>query len=220
VGASLGEFGAELAVIDEPDGPDTFLFHGHEFTLPQKVSSLPALRFAYNAQRVVAAEEQAHAKLQRARSEDAKDSAVRGMAEVQLMANAGLYQYLRDMLAEPAEWDRFEQVAAQHGADDDELLAVATKIMAAVAARPTRRSSGSPPGPSPTGDGSTDASEPPAPGPPYTGPVAVAGTTEPADPDEPPTGPSPLELARAEIRAQSEPVTKATRRKRAAASGR
>lgn len=160
--ASLGEFGAELAALDDQDGAaevDTFLFHGHEFTLPEKVSALPALRFAYHAQQVTGMDQRAVAAAQRARTGPQRAEAARLAGEVELAANAGLYAYLRDML--PGQWDRFEEVAAEAGASDTELLDVAQKIMQAVAARPTRRSSGSPGGPSPTGPTSTDTSASP-----------------------------------------------------------
>lgn len=194
--ADLGEFGAELAAVEEgEDGPDTFLFHGHEFTLPARVSSLPALRFAYNAKQVIAAEDQARAAMQRARTPQAREAAARQMAEVQLTANAGLYTYLRDVFAGPGEWERFEAVAAEFGAYEDELMDVATKIMAAVAARPTRRSSGSPAGPSTTGDGSPgDSGSPPQAG--------VMGRVRPVVVTEQGTVPQPmsdLDAARAEI---------------------
>jgi hypothetical protein len=197
---SLGEFGAELAAVDAADDPDTFLFHGHEFTLPAKVSSMPALRFAYNAQQVIAAEGQARAAAQRARTDEGRAEADRRMGEVQLMANAGLYTYLRDILAGPGEWERFEAVAAEFGADEDELLEVAQKIMAAVAARPTRRSSGSPAGPSTTGDGSTgDSASTPSPPPTARG---VMGRVQPVIVTEEGADAAPfseLDLARAEI---------------------
>jgi hypothetical protein len=123
--AGLGEFGAELAVVDGDDGPDTFTFHGHEFALPEKVSSLPMLRYAYNTQQVVALEEQAQAAAARARTAEQRPAAGKLMAEVQLAANAALYAYLRDML--PGQWERFEQVAAEHGVDEQELLDVARR---------------------------------------------------------------------------------------------
>jgi hypothetical protein len=200
--ANLGDFGAELAAVDATDEPDTFLFHGHEFALPAKVSSLPALRFAYNAKQVVAAEAQARAAAQRARTPEAKAAADRQWGEVELMANAGLYTYLRDVITTPGDWERFEAVAAEFGADEEELMTVAQKIMAAVAARPTRRSSASPDGPSSTGPGSTGGSASPnlleeeGPVQPAMGafrPVVVTeeGTT--------PEGFTPLDLARAEI---------------------
>jgi hypothetical protein len=197
--AGLGEFGAELAVVDgDDDGPDTFTFHGHEFTLPEKVSSLPMLRYAYDTQQVVALEERAQGAAARARTEEQRAAAGQQMAEVQLAANAALYAFLRDML--PGQWDRFERVAAQHGVDEQELLDVAAKIMAAVAARPTRRSSGSPAGPSTTGGTSTgDYDSQPASQPaqqPAQGRSVVVVTEQPMATVTPLT---PLELARAEI---------------------
>jgi hypothetical protein len=192
--ASLGEFGAELDAIDEEDGElDTFLFHGHEFTVPAKVSSLPALRFAYNAKQVIAAEDQAAAAMQRARTAAERERAARLMAEVQLTANAGLYTYLRDILATPGEWERFEAVAAEFGAEEAELMDVATKIMAAVAARPTRRSSGSPAGPSTIGDGSPDDSSSPPEEEPEPEPVrSVMGRARPVVVTEQGADPEPL----------------------------
>lgn len=211
---SLGEFGAELAAVDATDDPDTFLFHGHEFVLPAKVSSLPALRFAYNAQQVTALENQARASLQRARTEAAREEAARQMAEVQLAANAGLYTYLRDVLAGPGEWERFETVAAEFGADEQELLDVAQKIMAAVAARPTRRSSGSPAGPSSTGDGSTGDSASPS-SPEVEEPVrSVMGRARPVVVTEAGSTPetfTELDLARAEILEESASIAELVR---------
>jgi hypothetical protein len=212
--ASLGEFGAELATLDGDGQPDTFLFHGHEFALPAKVSSLPALRFAYNAKQVVAAEAQARAAAQRARTPEARAAADRQWGEVELMANAGLYTYLRDVITNPGDWERFEAAAAEFGADEEELMTVAQKIMAAVAARPTRRSSGSPAGPSSTGPGSTDDSASPN----FLeeeGPVQgamgrarpVVVTEEGADPE----GFTPLDLARAEILEGSQSIEELVR---------
>jgi hypothetical protein len=196
--AGLGEFGAELAVVDGDDGPDTFTFHGHEFALPEKVSSLPMLRYAHNTQQVVALEEQAQAAAARARTAEQREAAGKLMAEVHLAANAALYAYLRDML--PGQWERFEQVAAQHGVDEQELLDVAQKIMAAIAARPMRRSSGSPAGPSTTGGTSTgdyDSQPDSQPGQqPAQGRSVVVVTEQPLATVTPLT---PLELARAEI---------------------
>lgn len=190
--ANLGEFGAELAAVDDDaDGPDTFLFHGHEFTLPQRVSSLPALRFAYNAQQVTAMEERATAAGQRARTPDQRAAAARLMAEVELVANAGLYAYLRNMLPGD-QWETFGDVAAEAGATEQELLDVATKIMEAVAARPTRRSSGSPGGPSPTGLTSTDDSA-------STPSRGARVTVLPVLPEPPVETVSALEAARREI---------------------
>lgn len=192
--ASLGEFGAELAVVDDSDeGPDTFTFHGHEFALPERVSSLPMLRFAYNTQQIVGLEQRAQAAAARARNGEQRDAAGQQMAEVELAANASLYAYLRDML--PGQWDRFEQVAAEHGVDEQELLDVAKKIMAAIAARPTRRSSGSPAGPSPTGHSSTDGSGSQPDSQPLRREVVVVHEQQLATVTEL----SPLELARAEI---------------------
>jgi hypothetical protein len=210
----LGEFGAELAAADDDAAaaePDTFLFHGHEFTLPEKVSALPMLRYAWNVQQVVAGSERADAATQRARTARQREAAATLAAETELAANAGLYEYLRDLL--PGQWERFSAVAAEHAADDTELLLVAQKIMTAVAARPTRRSSGSPAGPSPTGPGSTGGSDSPASpglgGLPRGGvrvTVGQAATDPEPEPEDDPEEDAPetdLDLAREEIRGSS-----------------
>ncbi len=65
--------------------------------------------------------------------------------------------FFRHVVA-PEDWVRFEQAAEQ--ADDPDLHAAIHEVLGGYTGRPTRRSSGSPDGPSSTGPSSTDGSSP------------------------------------------------------------
>lgn len=155
--AYLGEFGAEVAALDMDAVPDTFSFHGEEFHLPAGISSLPILRFAYDAKRVGLEQTEAEAASRKAVTDAERDAAASRLALVEMDSLSALYEYLRGML--PDQWERFSQVAERVGAGTDELLALANKLMEAVAARPTRPFSTSPAGPSSPGVGSTDGAD-------------------------------------------------------------
>lgn len=199
--ADLGEFGAEVAELS--GDPDTFTFHGHRFTLPVAMSSLPILRFAWRSKVLAQANEQAQAATYRARTDDARIEARRRAAETDTDAMAALYEFLAAMLP-GGQWEKFSDVAIEVGAGEDELLDVANRIMAAVAARPTTRSSGSPDGPSssgPTSTGRSDSTPPPPP--PAAEPV----------PDYPVPAITALEAAREELDQTMVPVGALVRRR-------
>ncbi len=157
--AHLGEFGRELADIDEPDDveDDTFTFHGVTFTLRRSIGALPVLRYAHRAVALRDAADVVEAAMLTARTPE-EIAAVRAEdAGILTQAKASLYEFLRSVIGEE-QWPEFEKVADRVAADQSELLEVSRKVTAAVAARPTRRPSGSPGGPSPSGRGSGDAS--------------------------------------------------------------
>jgi hypothetical protein len=149
--ADLGEFGRELADLD--DEVDVFTFHGEFFALPARMSALPLLRFAWRGK--VLEQRVAQAKSARARAQTDEDRLAADQAEgtADMDALSAIYEFLQASL--PDDWDRFERVAIRAGADQDELLEVCNRIYAAVSGRPTRRPAGSSGGPSTSGDGST-----------------------------------------------------------------
>jgi hypothetical protein len=151
--ADLGEFGRELADID--DEPDVFTFHGAFFALPARMSSLPLLRFAYRGKVIEQRNAQAKAAQARARTPEERAAAEQAEGNADMEALSAIYEFLQASL--PDDWDRFAEVAIANGSDHDELLAVCNRIYAAVTARPTRRPADSSGGPSTSGDGSTDA---------------------------------------------------------------
>ena len=151
--AYLGEFGAEVAALDMDAVPDTWSFHGEEFHLPSGISALPIVRFAWNAKRLKLAQDQAEAAEKKAITPAEREAAAALLGQVEMDSQSALYEFLRGML--PDQWDRFSEVAERAGADMDELLAVANKLMAAVAGRPTRPSVPSPGGPPRNGHGLT-----------------------------------------------------------------
>lgn len=167
-----GEFGAELRALDTPDDaaePDTYSFGGEIFTIPQSLSALPRMRFAHACVTLDAASERVQALVADARRLEASgadkadvdaawEATARADSEALRDWHAAVWRFVRDVIA-PDEWDRFEQTAAAVGAERDDLVRLANAVMAVVAGRPHRRSSGSPGGPSSTGGGSADGSD-------------------------------------------------------------
>lgn len=156
--AHLGEFsdatGAEWTGVE----PDTFDFHGVEFSLPARLSQLPLTRFAWDLRRldrVVNDAKAVQARAERGSPQWRDASAAESGAELDQLA--AIYAFLKAMLPGP-QWDRFEQVAEAHGAELDELFNVAMRIYEAVADRPTRRPGDSSAGPSTDVTPSTAAS--------------------------------------------------------------
>jgi hypothetical protein len=169
--AHLGEFGRELAELDTttPADDDTFTFHGVTFTIPNDIGDMPLLRYSWRAMQARDAYEAADAAAAAARTDAERDEAETMYRGLIVQQRASVFEYLRSVIGEP-QWPEFERVAERHAATQDELLGVSRQVIAAVAARPTRRPSGSAGGPSASGGGSADASPstpspPPGPGP-------------------------------------------------------
>lgn len=173
--ADLGEFGRARAVAHGEDlDPDSFRFHGERFEVPQALSPLVLMEFAYEAKVNHAAHEQATARqgkaqgvldqssspAQRAVAQDELTAAETAVSTANTMHMAAMYSYIRECIGD-AQWPRFRAVVLREAVDDDELMDVCADIFSAVAGRPTRRPSGSSDGPSSTGVTSTDGSDSP-----------------------------------------------------------
>lgn len=94
-------------------------FMGNQYRMAESIGMMPMLKFAHVSSRGV----------------DSND--LEGMA--------ALYSMIRDCI-DPDEWARFEQDAIDKKADGDDLLAVVSKVIETVSARPTRPPKGSPNG--------------------------------------------------------------------------
>lgn len=68
-----------------------------------------------------------------------------------------MYDLLEQVIA-PADWERFQSVAGRERADGEQLMAVVGAVFAALAGRPTQRSSDSSDGPTTTQPKSGDVS--------------------------------------------------------------
>lgn len=110
---------------------DTVDFFGADFRVAERVGLMPMMRFAVLAKTGVDANE--------------------------MEALAAMHDLLKNCLADD-EWDRFERHATDHRADGDDLMEVVGKVMAALADRPTKRSSDSSDGPRVIEPSSTDDS--------------------------------------------------------------
>ena len=109
-------------------------FSGETFRLADKVGLMPLMRFAHVSRRGV----------------DSND--MEGLAAI--------YDLLKQCLADE-EWDRFEDHATDVRADGDDLLAVVSQAIEAIAARPTSEPSDSSDGPTHTSGSSADGSSSP-----------------------------------------------------------
>lgn len=220
--ADLGEFGrarvVERAAEDGvPVEPDVFRFHGERFEVPAHLSSLVLMEFAHDATVNDAALTAAQSRVARAADEaDAAGDDVhrKSQAAAELSAAeharaeavtanlSAMYRYIRACVGDE-QWDRFRAVVLREGVDEDELMLVCGSLFEAVAARPTRRPSASPDGPSPTGVGSTAGSGSPeaTPGP---GRVIAGEVLEPSG--RVLAMPTPLERQNAEFEQWLKPV--------------
>jgi hypothetical protein len=155
--AHLGEFGRELAEVDEGEEPDTFTFHGQVFVIPASISALPALRYAWRLAEARAEGDAAAALSLRARTDaEHAEANARDVRAVQIV-RAAVYEFLASVIG-PEQWVEFEKVAIAARASQDELMGVSGQIVAAITDRPSRRPSGSPGGPSTSGAGSAAGS--------------------------------------------------------------
>lgn len=192
--AYLGEFGREVAELDTSTPPedDTFTFHGVQFTIRRSIGAMPLLRYSWRAIQAQDVAEQVDAARAAARTDDeraAADAMLRGLIVQQ---RASVYEYLHSVIGDE-QWPEFERVADAVAATEDELLGVSRAVIAAVAARPTRRPSGSAGGPSPSGGGSGDGSSSTATGGPAPGPAAEGGSRLPGPGSAADAGEDPAE---------------------------
>lgn len=112
--------------------PDTFVFYEETFRTRGAIGLMPLVRFAYISRTGVGLDD------------------MEGLAAV--------YEMVRDCL-HPDDWDRFQDVCAVKGADEDAVLGVVRVCIQAAAARPSLRPSDSQPG-SPSTDPSTRVDAP------------------------------------------------------------
>lgn len=114
--------------------PDEITFHGEQYRLADKMGLMPLMRFA---------------KLARS-----------GLDSQEMEGLAAMYDLLEQCI-DDEDWPRFEASATRHRDQGDELMAVVTKAIEVMAARPTQRSSDSSDGPPSTSGSSTgDSSSP------------------------------------------------------------
>ncbi|HNX48685.1 MAG TPA: hypothetical protein PKL08_00855 [Thermoanaerobaculaceae bacterium] len=203
--AHLGEFGRELAALDVGEGgdpqPDTFSFHGHEFTVPPLMSALPRLRFAHANLTVTEVAARVDALERDAVTDEELAEAERLNLEGGRAYDVATLAYVEAVLSGegsmPEQWARFQAVAAEVGADRGELVGVAHAVYASVSGRPRVRSSVSPSGPSTSGVGSTAGSD------------STAGPATGGEPTAPAAGWSPAEAQRAALAEMMTPVAHA-----------
>lgn len=112
---------------------DTVELLGEKFRVSDRVGLMPLMKFAASAKKG-------------AQSDD--------MEGLVAMLNM-----LKDCII-PGDWDRFEAHATEQKANDEELMAVVTRTMEILSARPTQRRSGSSSGRPSTSPSSTDGSSP------------------------------------------------------------
>ena len=123
---------------------DTVEFCGEQFRIGERVGMMPLMRYARMAKR-------AH-ELERS------GQAASGEDELEAM-DATLT--LLEQCVHPDDWSRFERVTTAAGTGMDGYLEFAGQVMAAIAARPTGRSSDSSDGPRTIEPSSTDDSSSP-----------------------------------------------------------
>lgn len=125
----MDEFAAQVAEVDGK--PRMVPAFGAEFEVADRMGLMPLLRFAHLAKRGV----------------DADD----------MDGLAAMYDVLAACFTDEA-WTRFQAAAVDARADGDALLEVVGRAIAVMTARPTKRPSVSPAGPSTTTPSSTDDS--------------------------------------------------------------
>lgn len=123
--------------VTEQTTTNTIDFKGETFRTADRIGLMPLMKFAHVA-------------------ED-------GVSSSDMAGLAAMYDLLGDCL-HPEDWGRFQAVAVREKADGDDLLAVVTKVVEQMTARPTGppsdSSDGQPPaGPSSPGDSFSQAME-------------------------------------------------------------
>lgn len=115
---------------------DAIEFCGETFKMGEKIGLMPLLKFAHVSSKGVKADD------------------MEGLA--------AMYALIKDCIA-PGEWERFEQVAIDKHADDEDLLNVVSTAIETLSARPTKRRSVSSAGSPSTSVSSKVSSSRPAP---------------------------------------------------------
>jgi len=114
----LGEFGR--AIQDDEGEPDSFSFHGEQFVVPARASSLPIAKFAWQTKVFQRAQSQAEDKRDQARylvgratTEDDYNDAALALAEAEgsvvqagLDSLAAIWEYLRSTITDEESFDR------------------------------------------------------------------------------------------------------------------
>ena len=159
--AVIGSFGRDLAVAEDPD---TFLWHGEEFTVPPNVSAMPVLAFAASMKVSQDQIERAGRNMRHARSDDEKDRLSDVQRQGEMTQMAAVHQFMHDTIG-PDQFARFTELAQMYGDGLEETMRVVQAIYSTlIDERPTQRSTGSSGGPSTSGPGSPDVSPSPEPG--------------------------------------------------------
>lgn len=112
---------------------DTVEFCGVEWRIGERVGLMPMLRYARVSKRAM--------QRQRNKSDDTE------AAGLDLMEQYDATLSLLEQCVHPDDWDRFEEVTTEHGVDHEGYMEFAGRVMAALADRPTGRSSDSSDGP-------------------------------------------------------------------------
>ncbi|GAB3250925.1 hypothetical protein GCM10027456_24630 [Kineosporia babensis] len=152
---NLGDFTPDIRT-DIADDPDVFTFCGEEFELPATSGAGSFLQFAHKMKLAQEQAERGDAAEKRARTEEGRAAARAEKVQSDMNAMSAVYSLLEGVLGE-GQMDRFTRAADRYGVPSEEIFSIVNRLEAAVAGRPTRRSSDSSAGPSTTGPGSTDA---------------------------------------------------------------
>lgn len=128
------EVPADPLGLDDDDEALVVEFHGVFYPIADEIGVMPQMRFAKLAAR-----------------EDRDPSSVTGSQKL-----VAMYDLIEQCL-HPDVWAAFEVAAIEHRATDDDLMHVVQQAFVAIAGRPTRRRSGSSPGPSGTAPSSTSS---------------------------------------------------------------
>ncbi|GLY32136.1 hypothetical protein [Kineosporia sp. NBRC 101731] len=153
--ASLGDF-SPVESRDVTAEPDSFMFCGQEFLIPQTAGAGSFLRYAWSMKAAMSQGERGEAAERRALSAEGRAAARAEKISADMGAMSAVWDLLTSILGQD-QIDRFARTVDNNGIDLDGILSLVGKLEAAIAARPTKRSSDSSAGPSTTGLHSTDA---------------------------------------------------------------
>lgn len=134
----------------EPDG--TIEFMGQRFKLAEKIGLMPLLKFAHASKKGIDSGDMEGLAVMYEMIRDCIDTepSVRYERDAKTGAEVPVYG--------ESEWDRFERVAVDQKADDQDLFGVVTKAIEAISSRPTSRRSESSTGSSATSGTSRESS--------------------------------------------------------------
>jgi len=135
---------------------DVITYHGEEFHLADKMGLMPLMRFAKLAQGDVDSETMEGL----AAMYDLLEQCIKPDDYCASCGNAEQDKCCKDRRI-VNDWRRFEQVAATHRDQGEELMEVVKQALEKMSARPTQRSSASSDGPPSTSGNSTAASSSP-----------------------------------------------------------